>query len=100
MKSISAEEFNHIKDEVLILDVRSAIEYKTLPKIPGSINVEIDELLSNYQNILKDHTSSVIVTVCNAGNRSGQAAEFLNRHGYNAFVLRGGIYGYKHKFKL
>lgn len=99
MKAITAEEFNKIKNDVLILDVRSNIEYKTLPRISGSVNIEIDDLMSNYQSILSNNLSDRIVTVCNAGNRSGQAAQFLEEKGYAACVLLGGIYGYRKKFK-
>ncbi|QGS51675.1 rhodanese-like domain-containing protein [Spiroplasma tabanidicola] len=99
MRSISYEEFKQIENDpdVLIIDVRTDMEYKTLPKVPNSINCEISKLLSNYQAIVGNDKKRLIVTVCNAGNRSGESAEFLSEKGYNAKVLIGGAYGYSRK---
>lgn len=98
MEFIDAEEFNKVKNEALIIDVRSETEFRTLQTIDGSINIEINDLLSNFQHYVGDDKQRLIVTVCNAGNRSGQAAAFLKQHDYNAKVLSGGIFGYKRKY--
>ncbi|QBQ07453.1 hypothetical protein SGLAD_v1c02540 [Spiroplasma gladiatoris] len=99
MQGISVEEFRLIENDpnILIIDVRTDYEYKSLPKVPNSINYEISLLISNYEKIVGQDKSRLIVTVCNAGNRSGESAEFLRQKGYNAKVLIGGAYAYNRK---
>ncbi|WP_342269049.1 rhodanese-like domain-containing protein [Spiroplasma endosymbiont of Aspidapion aeneum] len=99
MKSIwiTAEEFIDVKNEAYIIDVRSTQEHSSLPIIPGSINIPIDELINHKIKELKDNFKSdkLIITYCNAGNRSSQACDFLRENGFsNAYVLRHGVYGF------
>ncbi|AOG60167.1 hypothetical protein SHELI_v1c02120 [Spiroplasma helicoides] len=101
MVDITAEQFKEIEDDpnIIIIDVRTSNEYATLLRVPNSINCEISTFLIKYREIVGDDKDRLIVTVCNAGNRSGEAARFLRDQGYNAKVLLGGAYGYNRKFK-
>jgi phage shock protein E len=95
MKTISAQEYHKIKDQIRTIDVRTEQEYKILVRFNWAENIPIDELVHNVEIHCPDK-GETIVTVCNAGNRSSEAAQFLNDQGYeNAMVLIGGIYGYK-----
>jgi phage shock protein E len=95
MKTISAQEYHKIKDQIRTIDVRTEQEYKILVRFNWAENIPIDELVHNVEIHCPDK-GETIVTVCNAGNRSSEAAQFLNDQGYeNVMVLIGGIYGYK-----
>jgi phage shock protein E len=52
------------------------------------------ELISEPEKYIKDK-NQLVITYCNFGNRSGQAAKVLREKGYlKAFVLEGGIENY------
>lgn len=101
--SISNKEFDKIKSKALIIDVRDISEYQILKKIAKSngklniINIPYYDLIKNPSQYIKDK-KQIIVTICNAGNRSTAAALILRESGYcNAYVLSNGIYGYYKK---
>ena len=58
-----------------------------------SINIPFLELVNKPENYIKDK-NQLVITYCNYGNRSGQAAQILREKGYQAFVLEGGIENY------
>ncbi|AHI52610.1 rhodanese-like domain-containing protein [Spiroplasma culicicola] len=99
MIDISVEEFKEIENEALVIDVRTRNEFETLFRVPNANNIELNDLQMNYKNYLGDDKNRLIVTVCNAGNRSGEAARFLREQGYNARTLIGGSYAYKRKYR-
>ncbi len=91
---LTAPEFYKQKDNALVVDVRSSFEHKALSVIEPSINIHIHDLIQKYQKLFPDKTK-MIITYCNAGNRSTEAANFLRTQGYkNAFVLKSGVYQY------
>ena len=92
--TISKLEFEKIKKEALIIDVRDRLEHQALPKLPNGINIPYEELIAEPEKYLKDK-NKLTITYCNFGNRSGKAASFLREKGYSrAFVLEGGIENY------
>ncbi len=94
-KIIKYNEFYEKYEDALLLDVRSKAEFISLKKIPNSKNIYIYDLLDNVESYIGNNKDIFIVTLCNAGNRSGTVAELLNEQGYNnTFVLEGGIYGF------
>jgi phage shock protein E len=96
MKTISAQEYHKIKDQIRTIDVRTEQEYKILVRFNWAENIPIRRFEFTMLTVHCPDKSETIVTVCNAGNRSSEAAQFLNDQGYeNAMVLIGGIYGYK-----
>lgn len=91
---ITKKEFDQIKDKALLIDVRDPEEYQILQKIPHSINVPYRQLIADPEKFIPDK-KAIVVTICNAGNRSTAAAIALREQGYNnSFVLMLGIYGY------
>ncbi|WP_338964272.1 MULTISPECIES: rhodanese-like domain-containing protein [unclassified Spiroplasma] len=91
---IDNQTFETIKDNAYLLDVRTNVEFKTLSQMPNSTNVYIFDLLQNPNHYLPDK-EQLIITLCNGGNRSGEAALELRQLGYfNVYVLTTGIYGY------
>lgn len=63
-----------------IIDVRTIAEYQD-GHVPGSINIPLSELQSRIHEI-KDMKGDLILC-CASGNRSGQAAAYLNSIGIN-----------------
>ncbi|AUM62455.1 rhodanese-like domain-containing protein [Spiroplasma monobiae] len=98
---ISVEEYAQNKENLFTLDVRTRTEFKTLPHFDWAINIHIDQFLDDFKKYLDEYNpqNKPIVTVCNAGNRSGQVARFLSELGYNARTLDGGIYNYNKKIR-
>lgn len=91
MKTITKSEFEKIKARALIIDVRDNWEHQQLKKLPDSINIPFLELVSKPEKYIKDK-KQLVITYCNYGNRSGQAAQKLREKGYlKVFVLEGGI---------
>jgi rhodanese-related sulfurtransferase len=59
--------------------------------IPGSENLPLLHLKSRLSALPREKT---IVTVCASGHRSATAARTLQRAGYQAENLKGGIYAW------
>lgn len=76
-----------VKLGAVIVDVRTASEYKT-GHIAGSLNIELDKLKASIQS-LKSKNKPVI-TVCRSGNRSGVAVNLLKSEGIE--VYNGGAW--------
>ena len=91
--TITKPEFEKIKHQALIIDVRDNWEHQQLKKLPNSINIPFLELVNKLEKYIKDK-NQLVITYCNYGNRSGQAAQILREKGYRAFVLEGGIERY------
>ena len=92
IRHYSAQEASQkIKKErnVVLLDVRTDVERKR-GSIKGSFHIPLTALNSN-QNELKKFKSAEIICYCRTGNRSLNAAAKLNKLGFNAANLRGGI---------
>ena len=61
-----------------IIDVRTIAEYQE-GHVPGSINIPLSEIQSRV-NELKEMDGELVLC-CASGNRSGQAAAYLNSIG-------------------
>ncbi|CAI2181523.1 16822_t:CDS:2 [Funneliformis geosporum] len=98
--TVTKLEYEKIKKDALVIDVRSKLEHQTLLALPNSVNIYYEDLMNNPTKYISNQ-SQLIITYCNLGNRSGQAAEFLHQRGYQVFVLEGGIENYfKEKVKM
>ena len=76
-----------VKQGAIILDVRSAGEYKR-GYIKSSINISVDTLNENL-NTLKDKNQPII-TCCASGMRSASAKKILISEGYTQVFNGGG----------
>ena len=76
---------NH--ENIFLLDVRTREEFED-HRIEGSVNIPITELQKRMKEIPKDKE---IITICEHGNRSLRAAYVLNKNGYKALSLTGGM---------
>jgi len=91
--TITKTKLDQIKSQALIIDVRDNWEHEALKKLPNSINIPFLELISKPEKYITDK-DKLVITYCNYGNRSGQAAQILRAKGYQAFVLEGGVENY------
>jgi len=57
------------------------------------MNIPFLELVSRPEKYISNK-NQLVITYCNYGNRSGQAAQILSEKGYKTFVLEGGIENY------
>lgn len=82
-------ETNHIKAQDILIDVRRADEFSN-GKIPGAINIPVDEMRNRLHEIPTDKT---IYIYCEAGLRGYLAQRILRQSGFeNVFNLSGGYY--------
>ncbi len=77
--------------EVQLVDVRYENEWQA-GRIEGAINIPEDDLQERVGEL--DQTRPV-VTVCRAGTRSAEAAEWLRGQGFDAENLDGGMLAWK-----
>lgn len=74
-------------EEVHLIDVREVAELEQ-GKIPGVMHIPLG--LLEYRMDELDPSVPYII-VCHSGGRSGQAAGFLEYHGYDATNMNGGM---------
>jgi rhodanese-related sulfurtransferase len=74
---------------LLLLDVRSNGE-RQHSHIKGSLHIPLNQLVSRSDELSK-HKEKEIVCYCQTGNRSVTAASRLNKLGFKAANLKGGI---------
>jgi rhodanese-related sulfurtransferase len=77
------------KEKVVLLDVREPYEHAE-KNIPNSILIPLGSLPQQVKK-LEPYKGQEIVVYCRSGNRSGQACEFLQKLGYKAINLEGGM---------
>ncbi len=77
--------------EVHVLDVRRASEFAE-GHIDTAANVAHTRLLSRLDEVPRDKP---LLVVCRSGNRSARAASLLQRRGYRALNLEGGMLAWK-----
>ena len=77
------------KDELIILDVRTAEEYAQ-GHIPGAVLLPVGNIAKDAPAQLPDKDAEILV-YCRSGNRSRQAAQQLVAMGYTGIFDFGGI---------
>jgi len=88
-------ERDRIQPDQLILDVREDAEWAA-GHIEGAVHVPLDRLANRmlYEpgELLSDQP---LVVTCGGGGRARRAATWLNRNGFDAVVLDGGMRGWQ-----
>ncbi len=84
----AAELSDHLGDDVILVDVRTASEFKSTGRIPGALNISHVRLLERIGEVPKDKR---VILYCETGRRSSYAAGLLDRHGYEAVNVEGGL---------
>jgi rhodanese-related sulfurtransferase len=78
-------------DQVQLVDVRYDDEWQA-GHIEGAVHVPEDDLEDRLEELDRGRA---VVTVCRAGTRSEEAAEFLRGQGFDAQSLDGGMLAWK-----
>lgn len=73
--------------EATIVDVRSKIEF-AMGHVPGSINIPLHKVPDRIEEFRA--MAQPVVLICASGNRSGQAAQFLQANGLKEVYNGGG----------
>lgn len=83
--------------ELIVLDVRIPEELAgPLGKIDGAINIPVQVLESRLSELEK-YKNKEIAVICRTQNRSSVAANILNKKGYNAKYVLGGMTAFQQK---
>lgn len=77
------------KEECLVIDVRSEEEYKA-GHVKFAINMPVDTFADNLASI-EDWKDKSVITVCNSGKKSGEAAEILVENGFKDVTNAEGV---------
>jgi rhodanese-related sulfurtransferase len=76
-------------DSVILLDVRTTQE-RSQQHIKGSLHIPLNELLDRLK-VLEQYRGKEIICYCRSGSRSISAAAMLQKQGFRAVNMRGGI---------
>ncbi|WP_042272192.1 rhodanese-like domain-containing protein [Faecalimicrobium dakarense] len=83
---------------VLILDVRTPVEFKS-GHIPKAKNIPVNDLLCKI-NTISSYKDEAVVIYCASGMRSSNASRVLSKNGFNkVYNLSGGMGSYNNKLK-
>ena len=91
LPQITPTEFEKIRDQVVLVDVREPHEYE-ISQISGSRLIPLGELMTRVNEL---DSADQIVLQCRTGARSGQAQQLLWDAGFRkTYNMAGGINGY------
>lgn len=82
------------KKDTLLVDVRSAKEYKS-GHIPGAINIPLFDIAAKESLALLPSDREIIV-YCNSGHESSKALTILRLLGFRAFGMKWGMMGWRY----
>jgi rhodanese-related sulfurtransferase len=80
--------------EATIVDVRTEGEF-AMGKVDGSINIPLSQVPNRVEEFRA--MPRPLVLICQSGNRSGQAARFLQAHGLTEVYNGGGWLQVQHQ---
>ena len=79
------------KADILLLDVRTSAEFDgPLGHIENSVLIPIRDLMDRLKE-LEPHKGKEIVVICRSGNRSRTGTILLNKNGFKAVNMSGGM---------
>ncbi|WP_127784256.1 rhodanese-like domain-containing protein [Rhodococcus sp. X156] len=81
-----AELSDAVRDQQLVVDVRSAEEFAQ-GHIPGAVNMPLETLVRHCADL---DTAKPVYLVCGGGTRSMEAAGALDLGGFDARPVQGG----------
>jgi len=95
--------FHDAKVDHLLLDVRTEEEFAQI-RIPGAINIPLEDLSAEADEVAESAEGKAIVMVCRTGSRSMLAAQILRMSGVTEptiYNLSGGTKGwYEHRWPV
>ena len=97
MNTISIKEMQSIllnDKNTTIIDVREPFEFR-VGHIKNAVNIPLQQI-SNYHG----NKNKTIYLVCQSGRRSEMAANILNKLGYHAISMEGGLMKWPDRLSL
>lgn len=88
-------EDNKEKEKYLVIDVRSAEEYKA-GHVKFAINMNVDNLEKEL-SLIDGYKDKDVVTICNTGKKSAKAAEILTKNGFKKVHNADGVKSFSYK---
>jgi rhodanese-related sulfurtransferase len=83
--------FMQSDSNLILLDVRTPAEFNSeTGHLAHALLIPVQELEQRVDELRK-FKSNLIIVYCRTGHRSTSATEILQRHGYNARNMEGGI---------
>ncbi len=80
---------------IVLLDVRSA-EERSRQHIKGSLHIPLNALDKRI-SMLEQYRQKEIICYCHSGSRSFAATALLQKHGFQAANMRGGMAGWNYQ---
>jgi rhodanese-related sulfurtransferase len=78
----------------LVLDIRPVVDFNA-GHIPGAVNIPLDVLFRPENLVALPTDGTDIIVVCHTGHTASMALGGLTALGYNAYVLRFGMMGWR-----
>lgn len=88
--TITPRELAERRDDFVVLDVREISEYEQGGHVPGALHCHVGHLEAELDKLAADKDKPVVST-CSVGHRGSLGASILQRHGYRALNLLGGM---------
>ncbi|SFR52619.1 NADPH-dependent 2,4-dienoyl-CoA reductase, sulfur reductase [Microbacterium azadirachtae] len=85
-----AQDWGRLRDETLILDVRSAAEFAA-GHLPGALNIPHTELRDRLDEVRAAAAGRPVRVLCGSGVRSHIAHRLLTQSGFDSASLSGGM---------
>lgn len=85
-----SEAHDHVDDHFL-LDVREDDEWQA-GHVAEAVHIPMGQLNARIDELPRDQP---IIAICRSGNRSGAVTDALNRAGFTAHNLEGGMYAWE-----
>lgn len=89
--SITAAELGRLGGEIMILDLRSPIEFES-EHIAKAVNIPLAELKARSKDLPR---KGELILVCRSGKRAEQGAYLLLQEAYHPRILAGGLLAWK-----
>jgi len=91
ISSLEAFKLLQSDSNIVVLDVRTPAEFNgETGHLAHALLIPVQELERRVGELQK-YKSNLIIVYCRTGHRSANAAEILQKHGYNARNMEGGI---------
>lgn len=89
--AVATQMINH--QQAIVLDIRTREAYQA-GHIVNAISIPMAELENNYQKLNASKAQPIII-FCATGSESLRATALLLKNGFTAFILSGGMRGWK-----
>lgn len=97
VKSVKVNELRDKLGNINLIDIRQPFEYRNA-HLPGAKNIPMEEVLNEPEEFLDKSKEYYII--CQSGNRSLRACNYLRDKGYKVINVAEGTSGYKGSLEI